>query len=71
MKNPKIGKLLKGFSTLKEIKENPLSYFVDLVLSAVMSALIPIPFIGVVVSRYKTHILWAIGGILLLGTQLR
>ena len=70
MKNPKIGKLLKGFSTLKEFKENPIGFLFDLLLAAVISALIPIPFVGAVVVRYKGMILFGIAGALLLGIGL-
>jgi hypothetical protein len=65
MKN--LSKVVKGISTLKEIKENPFNFIIDLLLSAVVSALVPIPFVGNVVTRYKAQILWAIGGVLLLG----
>lgn len=67
MKNPKIGKIVRGLSTLKEVKDNPINFVIDLILSAIISALIPIPFIGAVLTRYKTQILWGIGSIFLLG----
>lgn len=66
MKNLKIGKLLQGFGTLKEAKENPVGFFVDLILSAIISALIPIPFVGAVVARYKEIIIWGIIGAILI-----
>lgn len=66
MKNLKIGKLLKGFRTLKEAKENPVGFFVDLILSAIISALIPIPFVGAVVVRYKKMIIFGIIGAILI-----
>jgi len=66
----KIRNALHGIRTLKEIKERPIGFFVDLILSAIISALIPIPFVGNVVARYKNIVLWGLAGFALIGISL-
>jgi murein DD-endopeptidase MepM/ murein hydrolase activator NlpD len=62
----KIAKTLNGIRTLKEIKENPLGFAIDLILATIISALIPIPFSGAVVARYRNYILMGLGEVLVL-----
>lgn len=62
----KIAKYGQALRTLKEIKERPVGFVVDLILAAIVSALVPIPFAGTVVTRYKKYIIAGIIGALLL-----
>lgn len=61
----KIKQFIRGISTLKKIKERPVEFFVDLLLGAVLSALIPIPFIGQIIVKYKGMILSMLAGLIL------
>jgi len=58
----KITNTLRGLRTLKEIKERPVGFVIDLILSAIISALIPIPFVGSIIVRYKKMVVWGIVG---------
>ncbi|GEM_PF-1833792 len=59
--------MFRGIRTLKEIKERPIGFLIDLILEVVLSALIPIPFVSKIVVRYKGMILWGIGGMVVIG----
>src|SRR5437660_6495943 len=63
----KLNKFFHGFRTLKEMKERPMGFLVDLLLSVIISALIPIPFVGNVIVRYKKMILWGLASIAIIG----
>ncbi|HSW97001.1 MAG TPA: M23 family metallopeptidase [Candidatus Saccharimonadales bacterium] len=58
----KITNALRGLRTLREIKERPAGFVIDLILSAIISALIPIPFVGSIIARYKKIVVWGIVG---------
>lgn len=51
------GKFFPGSKSIpkkvNELKKTPFNFFLDLILSAVISALIPIPFIDLILMRYK------------------
>jgi hypothetical protein len=66
----KITKFFRGVRTLKELKERPIGFLVDFILSVIISALIPIPFVGSIVVRYKRLIIWALAGAALVGVLL-
>lgn len=66
----KITNALRGIRTVKELKERPVGFLVDLILSVIISALIPIPFVGNVILRYKKMVIWGIVGISLFGLLL-
>ncbi len=63
----KTSKAVRGIRTLKEIKERPVGFLIELILETILSALIPIPFVAQIVVRYKGMILWGIGGALVTG----
>src|SRR5664279_357400 len=62
----KISKVFHSARTLQSFRENPIEFLLDLVLTTIVSALIPIPFVGELVRRYKKQILLSIGGIVFL-----
>ncbi|MGH7203106.1 MAG: M23 family metallopeptidase [Candidatus Levyibacteriota bacterium] len=62
----KIANALKGIRSLTEIKENPIDFFIDLLISAIISIFVPLPFVGAAVAKYKKQILLLLGGLLLL-----
>jgi murein DD-endopeptidase MepM/ murein hydrolase activator NlpD len=60
----KTNKVLNTARTLQSLRENPIEFLLDLLITTVVSALIPLPFAGELVKRYKKQILFAIGGII-------
>lgn len=66
----KIKNALHAVRTLKEIKERPIGFMVDLLLATIISALIPIPFAGSVIARHKNIVLWGLAGFVLIGISL-
>lgn len=47
---------------VQSFKENPIGFLLDLILTTIVSALVPLPFAGEIVRRYKKQILLVIGG---------
>src|SRR5258708_392900 len=63
-----MNKAVKTVRTLKEIKDNPINFVVDLILVAILSIIIPVPIAEQIVKRYKKQILLAVGSIFFLLT---
>ena len=66
----KIKHALRGMRTLKDIKERPVGFVFDLILSTILSGLIPIPFIGNIIVRYKGMIISMLLGAVLVGIMI-
>src|SRR5664279_3376695 len=62
----KTRKVFHSARTLQSFRENPIEFLLDLVLTTLCCALIPIPFVGELVRRYKKQILLSIGSIVFL-----
>lgn len=62
----KTSKVFHTARTLQSFRENPIEFLLDLILTTIVSALIPIPFVGELVRRYKKQILLSIGSIVFL-----
>ncbi len=59
----KTSHVINATRTLQSLRENPIEFIFDLILTTIVSAIIPIPIAREVVRRYKKQILLAIGSI--------
>jgi len=68
--NRAVRQTFKGINSVKEFKETPFHFLFDLIIAAIISAFIPIPFVGAVILKYKKIVIAAVAGLGLAGIGL-